>query len=161
MKAIVIYYSLTGGTERVARSIHKIVNADLYPLELVVKPCVKGYLRLFVIAKQVYFKERPKLANGQINLEDYDIVFIGSPIWMGTLAPAMRSFLTIARLNEKMVIPFCTYEAGSERYFEDLHKISPMVKYILGMSFQFPKEMEEAELDEQVRVWLNNVKPSK
>lgn len=158
MKAIVIYYSLTEGTERVANSIHKVINADLYPLQLQVKPCVKGYLRLFVIAKQVFFKEKPLLVNGQVNLDAYDVVFIGTPIWMGTLAPAMRSFLAQARLNEKIVIPFCTYEASSERYFDDLHKISPMVKFILGMGFQFPKEVEEAELEERVRVWLNNVK---
>lgn len=161
MKALVVYYSLGGSTELIARKISRMLGADLFKLELEIKPCTTGYLRLFVIAKQVYLKEKPKLSSWPLTLEGYDTIFLGSPIWMGTMAPAMRSYIDIADLSEKTVIPFCTYEASIERYFKDLERSCPIVNFSLGMGFSFPKEGDSGALDEQIRVWLNNVKEGK
>lgn len=158
MKSIVIYYSLDGSTRLVADKIQQVFHADSLEIHLVREPRPEGWMRLFTIARQVYLKSTPKLAEPIHDLSGYDKIFLGSPVWMGTMAPAIRSFLCEAHLNDKLVVPFCTYDAELGHYFEDLRKTCPVVKFSFGMGFKYPKELEDETLEESVRVWLNNIK---
>ncbi len=157
MKSIVVYYSLTEKTKAVAVKIQQQTHADLLALELEHSPCKKGYLRLLVIAKDVFLKRKPKLKNPPVDLGAYDHIFVGSPIWMGTMAPAVRTFLSSHNFMEKRVIPFCTCEDKPDRFFEDLRTTNPVAKYSFGMSFKTSEEVTQEMQDEKIRVWLNNL----
>ncbi len=158
MKSIVVYYSMDGNTQLVAEKIQQIFHADVLQLKLVKEPKKEGLLRLFCIGKQVYLKEKPKLADAKQDFSAYDKIFLGSPVWMGTMTPAIRSFIAQAELSGKLVIPFCTYKEGSYRFFEDLRKNCQLVRFSFGMGFQSPKETNEEVLEESIRVWLNNMR---
>lgn len=158
MKSIVIFYSMDGNTQLVAEKIQQIFHSDILQLKLVKEPPNEGLLRLFWIGKQVYLKEKPNLAELRRDFSAYDKIFLGSPIWMGTMTPAVRSFIAQAELSGKLVIPFCTYKESANRFFEDLRKNCPLVKFSFGMGFQSPKEANQEALEESIRVWLNNMR---
>lgn len=158
MKSIVVYYSQEGNTQLVAEKIQQIFHADILRLELIKEPGTEGLMRLFTMGRQVYFKEKPALSEPIHDFSAYDKIFLGSPIWMGTMAPAVRSFVTQAELIGKLVIPFCTYKEDSYRFFEDLRKSCPQVRFSFGMGFKTPKVVQEEALEESIRVWLNNMR---
>lgn len=61
------------------------------------------------IQKEVEEKYCPSLSNDLEELNLPDTIFIGSPIWIGTFAPPILSFLRKADLRNKTIIPFCTH----------------------------------------------------
>lgn len=158
MKSIVVYYSQEGNTQLVAEKIQQIFHADILRLRLIKEPRTEGLMRLFSMGRQVYLKEKPALSEPFHDFTAYDKIFLGSPIWMGTMTPAIRSFVTQAELSGKLVIPFCTYKEDSFRFFEDLRKSCPQVRFSFGMGFKTPKAVQEEALEESIRVWLNNMR---
>ena len=105
-KTLVAYFSLTGNTEKAAKVIAEKTNADLYKIELVT-PYPSEYKAQTELAKK-------ELADGTLppikpwpeNISEYDIVFVGSPVWWGTMATPVRTFLASGALKDKTVIPF-------------------------------------------------------
>lgn len=112
MKILVVYYSYSGITRRLAEDIALITDGDL--LEL--KP-----LRPYSFSYNTAVKEArieidkgycPPLTEEIENIDDVDVVFIGSPNWLKTFAPPVLTFLRSANLDGKTIIPFCTHGGG-------------------------------------------------
>ena len=111
-KVLVLYYSQTATTKAVAEEIAGKLGADI---EAVVP--VQSYGNTFQEAIDRSQKERaegilPEIQPLASNLADYDIVFLGYPIWFGTYAPPIAAFLEKADLSGKKVVPFCTFGSG-------------------------------------------------
>lgn len=158
MRTIVIYYSLTGTTQRVAERIANAMHADLLRIEVVKEPASSGVLRLPMMAIKTLFEYKNRLKNELPDLSLYDHVFIGGPIWFRRIPGPLRSFITQVNIHEKIVIPFCTYDDSMGCYFEDLRRACPMVRFYFGMGFKLTKDDSQDELDEQIRLWVNNIK---
>lgn len=52
---------------------------------------------------------RPEISNAPENLDDYDIIFIGYPIWNADLPPIINTFLEKYNFDGKTIIPFCMH----------------------------------------------------
>ena len=67
---------------------------------------------------------RPEFVGGVDNMEQYDTVFIGYPIWWGDLPMVVYTFLKSYDFSGKTVIPFCTHEgsglSGTNRSIENI-----------------------------------------
>ncbi|MFA5249196.1 MAG: NAD(P)H-dependent oxidoreductase [Candidatus Paceibacterota bacterium] len=123
MKILTIYYSLDGSTKLVAEALSNSVGADLLPLALRegnVK--AQGFGKYFWGGKQVLFKERPELLPFGKDPSAYDVIFIGTPVWAGNYAPAIRSFFDRCKFSGKSVALFCTHEGGAEKTFENMRE---------------------------------------
>ena len=112
MKILVVYYSYSGITRRLAEDIALITDGDL--LEL--KP-LRPYSFLYNTAVKEARIEIdkgycPPLTEEIENIDDVDVVFIGSPNWFKTFAPPVLTFLRSANLDGKTIIPFCTHGGG-------------------------------------------------
>lgn len=111
-KAVVIYYSQTSNTKVVAEEIASRLGAEMEEIIPVVP-----YDGDFQSTIERCMQEReqdiqPKINPLNVNLQDYDIVFIGYPIWFGTFAPPISAFLDQVDLKGKKVVPFCTFGSG-------------------------------------------------
>ena len=62
--------------------------------------------------KEIQDGYRPKLTTSIADISQYDIVFLGSPNWWGTITPQVSSFLAAYNLSGKTVIPFVTHGGG-------------------------------------------------
>lgn len=125
-KALVLYYSQTGTTETVALELQKMLNADVEAIELE-NPYTGTYNDVVAQVGQ----ERangilPKLKPLKADLSEYDIVFLGYPIWFGTYATPIASLVKDYDFADNKVVTFCTFGSGGlEAAIEDLKKALP------------------------------------
>lgn len=122
-KILIAYYSLSGNTREVAEAVQKEVGGDIFEIETA-EAYPDIYKELTEQAKrEISAGYKPALKKNVENFEKYDIVFIGSPIWWGTIAPAVSSFLAANDFNGKTVIPFVTHSGGGvQNSFIDLQR---------------------------------------
>jgi len=123
-KTLVAYYSLTGNTEEAAKIVASETGADLYRIELVT-PYPSEYKDQLDLAKQELAEGTlPPIKPWPENIAEYDVVFIGSPVWWGTMATPVRTFLASGALKGKTVIPFVTHGGGgADKSFSDTAKL--------------------------------------
>ena len=93
MRNLVVFYSLEGNTRLIAESIAKAINADVLELKTKKKYSDKGVKKYFWGGKSVIFKEKPEILYLDKDVNQYDNIFIGTPIWVGTYAPPFNTFL--------------------------------------------------------------------
>lgn len=113
-KTLIIYYSATGNTENVAKTIATTTNGDLLELEPVNPYSDADLDWTDDNSRVVYEHDNPDkrdvalVKNTVDNWEDYDTVFIGYPIWWGIAAWPVNSFVKANDFTGKTVIPFAT-----------------------------------------------------
>lgn len=138
MKSLVIYFSRAdenyfggsmkyidkGNTEIVAEYIKKITGADLFKVERKV-PYSKDYMTCIREAQDEQRKnELPELKEYLDDVSDYDVIFIGGPVYWGTLPQPMFTELARLSFTGKTVMPFTTHEgSGLASVPLDLKKI--------------------------------------
>lgn len=132
-KILVLYYSLTGNTKTVAEEIANRLGADIE--EIV---CVNPYDTNFQACIQRCMQEReqgviPDIQPIKSDLSQYDIIFIGYPVWFGTYAPPVDKFLLNEDLSCKKIVPFCTFGSGGlESSIADLKDDEPYAEILPG-----------------------------
>jgi len=121
MKILVVFYSLTGNTKEIANAIADAVGAE--QLEIKTKRRIdKGFMRYFWGGRQVMLKETPGLLPFEKDVESYDLIFLGTPVWAGNFTPAARSFVEQAKLQKKKIALFATHGGGLAKTFDRLKK---------------------------------------
>ncbi len=132
-KMLVLYYSLTSNTKTVAQEIATRLHADIEEITL-----VEPYDTAFQATIDRCKADREKGITPEINplkskVADYDVVFIGYPIWFGTYAPPIATLLDKIDLSGKTVVPFCTFGSGGlESSSKDLAAKQPKAKIRQG-----------------------------
>ena len=105
---LVVYFSHTGNTENVANFIHEAVGGDIVKLETE-EPYTDNYNDLLDIAQEEQRENaRPALSTKIDNIDQYDTIFLGYPIWWGDMPMAIYTFLDEYDLSGKTIAPFVT-----------------------------------------------------
>ena len=149
-KMLVLYYSLTSNTKTVAQEIATRLHADIEEIALV-EPYDTAFQATIDRCKADREKGiLPEIKPLKSNVADYDVVFIGYPIWFGTYAPPIASLLDKIDLSGKTVVPFCTFGSGGlESSAKDLAAKQPNAKVRQGYGVRaarmaaVPKEVED------------------
>ena len=123
MKSLVAYYSRSGNTKFVAEKIAEQLNADL--CEGIDKKNREGKLAYLTSGRDAM---REKLTEIEISkpVEDYDFVVVGSPVWAGKIAPAIRTFLVKNDFSNKQVAFFVTL--GGDKPEKTMQNIKETIK---------------------------------
>ncbi len=114
MKALVLYYSLEGSTESIAKEISSSLDIPIAKIEPVKDIKSKGFLKYFLGGRQVLKGIKPELKPLEVNLDDYDLVFLGSPTWAGTYTPPIKTLLE-DHLKGKSIGYFYTHTGGNAK----------------------------------------------
>lgn len=114
---LVVYFSCTGNTKAVAERIAELCDADIYeiiPSEPYTAEDI-DYDRDDCRANLEMNDEnaRPAIGSDTIDIDDYDTILIGYPIWWGTMPRIINTFLDTYDLSDKTVMPFCTSGSSS------------------------------------------------
>ena len=107
MKSLVVYYSLTGKTKLVAQAIAEALNATLLEIKET-KPRKPGILVYLTGGFAATINRRSKINPIDVDLKQYERIFIGSPIWNSRPAPAVNSFIYQTNFEGRSIIPFFT-----------------------------------------------------
>ena len=123
MNPLVVYYSYSGITRRLAEDIALITDGNLRELKPQ-KPYSFSYNTAVKEAREEIEKGYcPPLLQGAEAIENTDVIFIGSPNWLKTFAPPVLSFLRAVDLSGKTIISFCMHGGGGfGRMIEDYKK---------------------------------------
>ena len=124
-KKLVVYYSLTETTAKLAKRIADEIGADLFRLD-----CKVPYSKNM---NECDRESKADIKNGVHrelasvpNLSDYDVIFVGTPVWSDNMANPVETFLLQANLCGKTVVPFCTYWSSGRD--STLRRISDLSK---------------------------------
>lgn len=148
-KMLVLYYSQTGNTKAVAEEIANKLGADIEEITM-----LEPYDPDFQTTIDRCMKDReqgilPEIQPVKADLANYDIVFLGFPVWFGTYAPPVITFLNNADLSGKKIVPFCTFGSGGlESSVKDLVAAEPGAEVLPGYGVRaarleaMPKEVD-------------------
>lgn len=154
-KILVAYYSYSGNTKAVAGQIAQALGADLFEINTV-EPYPAAYGDLLDKAQQeIKSGTKPALSARVENMAQYDVVFIGSPNWWGTIAPAVSSFVSQYDWQGKAVAGFVTHGGGGMQNCE-----RDLKSQLSGATFlqwaAFPGKSSGADV-EDLQAWLNKL----
>ena len=158
-KILVAYFSLTGNTREIADKIHKIVGGDIFEIQPV-DPYPTEYSAVLKKSKpEIDSGYKPALKAKVENINSYDVIFIGYPIWFGTFPPPVKTFLSEYDLSGKTIVPFCTHGGGGPgRSVADVSSFCP--KSTLLDSIAIPgRDVKTAQ--NEVSEWLKRIKITK
>ena len=142
MKTLVVYFSLEGNTAYVADKIKEKTGADL--LRLVPKKAYhdKGFAKFFWGGKSAVMAEKPDLEEISVNLDEYDRIVFGFPVWASNFTPPIRTFIEDNReqLKGKQFVAFaCQSGAGAEKAFAKLAKCLGIDDFAKTAIFMIPR----------------------
>ena len=148
-----------GNTQIIAEYVADEVGADSFHIETVT-PYPADYNDCCDVAKkELADKARPEIKGGVENMEQYDIVFLGYPIWWGDMPMAVYTFMDSYDFSDKVVIPFNTHEgSGESGTYSAIGSYLPNAQVLDGMAIQ-GKTAQEFSTDTQqsVREWLDGL----
>ena len=123
MKTLVIYYSLSGNTQKVAEAIATAFKADINRLED--RQSRTGLLGMLLTIYQVLFSRPGKIRFAGTDPFEYDLVILGAPVWIMNLAPPMRSYILKEKDRFNEVAFFCTEgSSGASNAFKAMESLS-------------------------------------
>ena len=114
-KILVAYYSYSGNTQKIANAIHEKIGGDIFEIKTEGSYPEEYRAMTQQAQKEIQSGFRPKLTTKVENIGQYDIIFIGSPNWWGTITPQVSSFLESYDLSGKKIIPFITHGGGGKQ----------------------------------------------
>lgn len=111
-KVLVVYFSSTGNTKAIAATVADRLNAELYEIAPKVAytadDLAYGNSSSRATREQNDATVRPDIASADIDMTEYDTIFIGYPIWWGQAPRIINTFLEKYDFSGKTIIPFCT-----------------------------------------------------
>jgi len=108
-RQLVLYYSQNGSTQAVAEELQKQLGADIESIEAV-EPYSGDFQATIQRSGQEREKgETPALKPLKSKIADYDVIFLGYPIWFGTYAMPIATLVKEQDFEGKTIVPFCTF----------------------------------------------------
>jgi flavodoxin len=132
-KVLVLYYSQTGTTKTVAEELQKELGADIACIEAV-NPYPNDYDATITRWRQELTDSiLPEIKPLDVNLDEYSTIFLGFPVWGGTYALPVATFVSQNALKGKKVVTFATFGSGGiGSATADLKKALPEAEVVQG-----------------------------
>jgi flavodoxin len=152
---LITYYSRTGNTREIANQIHERVGGEIIELQPV-KPYPEDYEAVKKRAKQELDSGfKPVLKTKIKDIGSYDVIFVGTPIWWGTMSAPVKSFLSQYDLSGKTIVPFVTHGgSGLGRSISDISTLCPHSTILDGLAV-WGKDAKTARND--VSAWVRRL----
>lgn len=149
-KTLVVYFSATGTTEPLAESAVEILDADIYeivPEQPYTEEDLAYYTNGRADQEQNDPNARPAILGSIENMDDYDTLILGYPIWHGQAPRIISTFLESYDFSGKTIIPFCTsHSSGIGSSTDNLHALcSDSVNWLEGKRFEAGTSKEVLE----------------
>ena len=155
-KILVAVFSASGVTKKVGEEIARIAGADFFeivPEKIYTDDDLNWMNKQSRSSIEMNdLSSRPKIAGTVSDMDSYDKLIIGFPIWWGVAPRIIDTFLESYDLSGKTIIPFCTSGgSGVGRSDEELHKnVKGDVKWLMGTQINRPDEA-------MIKKWLDEV----
>lgn len=154
-KVLVVYFSETGNTQKLAKLISDEVGGDFRRIETV-KPYPTGQELFDYTKNERDNDERPELKDLEVNMDDYDVIFVGYPIWWYTLPMPIYTFFDKYDFDDKIIVPFNTHEgSGDGGTYSTIKNWEKNAKVLDGLAIR-GGDMESDQTT-RIRNWLKGL----
>ena len=153
---LVAYFSATGNTEGVAEHLQAILDADLYEI-VPAEPYSDDDLNYNVSDCRANQEQndpaaRPAVDSNVENMDGYDVIFLGYPIWWGEAPRIISTFLESCDFDGKAIVPFCTSaSSGMGESAEALAALAGSAAWLEGTRF------DPGTSQEEVAAWVGGL----
>lgn len=149
---LIVCYSYSGKTHRIAEMIQKQTGGSLsriYPRQ----PYPSDFEKLLIqVKEEIRTGKKISLLPVDENADEYDVVFVGSPNWCGTIAPPIASWLSENDLTGKTVLPFFSHCGGENKGLEQsIRNLCPTAE--IGTCL-YVMENGNEDLHSMIQEWL-------
>ena len=162
-KMLVVYYSWSNGnTEKIALSLQKATGADIAKIETL-EPYKGSY-------DDVVSEGQREVNRGYMrpikpldaDMQNYDVIAVGTPTWWYTMTPAVKTFLNSQKWEGKTVVPFITNGGWPGHVIKDIEKECKGAKFLKPMEIQFDSTGGAELVTPQGKIdkWIEEVKKS-
>ena len=155
-KVLVAYFSATGTTKGVAEHIANGLNADIY--EIVPEdPYTDADLNYNDNNSRTTIEmndpnARPAISGSVENMEQYDIIFVGYPIWWGEAPRIVSTFMESYDFSGKTIVPFCTSGgSGIGSSASNLERLTSGATWLDG------RRLNGSDSQDTVMEWVNSI----
>lgn len=150
-KVLVVYYSLTGSTEKLATTIAEKAGAALFKLE----PVTPYVMDTVSEEKQAEIDSNTiRDLKGELpNIEEYDIILIGGPVWNGIAANPILKYLEETDFNGKTVSAFYTAASSVGEYSNEFASLVNNGKVVEGLGLLTNQLSDTKKIDD----WLKSI----
>lgn len=157
--SLVVYFSATGNTKAVAETIADKQDADLQeivPEEPYTEEDLDYNDRSSRSTKEQNDENsRPKIAKEIANIEDYDVIYVGYPIWWGDMPRILYTFFDTYDFSGKTIVPFCTSGgSGLSGTTDDIKELEPDAEVLEGLQVD---GSSAANADDEVDEWISSI----
>ena len=156
-KKLIIYFTYTNHTKMIADKIQQKLNCDIIEIKPV-NQYSKDYQKVVDEEQNNSSSNKtPEIEKTNINLNEYDEIIIGTPVWWYTIAPVIRTFLTENDLSGKTIKPFATNAGWLGHTFQEIKKLCPNSKVEKGMNIVFTENYQENKLItsiQEIEKWI-------
>ena len=153
-KVLIAYFSATGTTKAIAENAANILDADLYvitPQTPYSDEDLKYYTGGRADKEQNDPTARPAISGSVQNIEQYNTVLLGYPIWHGQAPRIISTFLESYDFSDKTILPFCTsHSSGIGSSADELQSLAENATWLKGESFSTDTTKED------IVIWLEN-----
>lgn len=155
-KTLVVYFSCTGTTELVAEYITEILGADSYQI-VPENPYTEADLAYYTNGRADQEQDdpdaRPAISGGVENMDAYDTIILGFPIWHGQAPRIISTFLENYDFSGKTIVPFCTsHSSGVGSSADNLHSLCAE-----SVEWRDGKRFESGVSKESVQKWIEEI----
>ena len=157
MKTAVVYYSLSGNTKWLAGKIAEAMNADLIELKTRRKYPAARWLQMVICGASASFKRKPALSDVPM-LSSYDNFILGAPVWAGTIASPMNSFLHSADLSNKNVALLAMSAGGdAAKFMNRIRELLPKSNIVGASDYRSILHKDTQEQAEKAIEWARSL----
>ena len=155
-QTLIAYFSCTGNTQAIAGHLEQILHADLYEIVPAV-PYTAEDLDYGNTASRTSLEmndsaSRPAISGGVENMDQYDVIFLGYPIWWSEAPRIINTFLESYDFSGKTIIPFCTSgSSGIDSSVRHLQTLAEDAVWMEGQRFQGGASQQDVES------WVNSL----
>ncbi len=150
-KILIVYYSRTGTTKKVAETLQKQFNCDTE--EIISAKNRSGFLGYMICGRETTLKTLPKIEPNKKNPENYDLIILGTPVWGWNISSPIRTYLARNKNKFKNIAVFCTMgHDGEKQSFAEIEKICGK-KLIAKVGIK-TKNAKKENLEEQLEKFI-------
>lgn len=149
MRPLILYYSRTGKNEKFCQQLQETLKCEME--KIIDNVNRSGFWNFILAGRDALFKKLTKINPIKNRLSNYDVIIIGTPIWMGSMPPAIRTFIRHYKNNfEKVsVVSICAMGEKNNKFLDEMKsetgkKIDP---YLLLSEKEFASGIHQEKLD--------------
>lgn len=153
-RSVVVYFSVTNNTEKIAERIARLSDSDIIeivPLEPYTDEDIDFNSTTNRAYKEQHTKQTRPLIGNDIDVSKYNKIYLGYPIWWGTNPKIILSFIDQTDLSNKEIVPFCT-SGGTDI----TNSINELRRYKKGLNIKDGKRFNSSDSNEILEDFINN-----